>query len=105
MAGTSTDETKMKTHDILLLVLFGMFSLFGLLAFFIQPKDVTIATKVVEAIGVLISDLLAFKFGIHQSQVPPGTSQFTKTVVPPVPDDSAVNIPPAPSVDPASNLQ
>ncbi len=83
------DECKMKTHDVLLLVLFGMFFIFGILSFFMVPKDAPTALKVVEGIAIFIGDVLAFKFGIHQAQVQAGTTQLTKTVAPPIPAPSA----------------
>lgn len=79
----TTDETKLKTHDIILLVLLGMFFVFGILAFFIEPKAADIAIKVVEGISIAIGMVLSFKFGVHQAQVQPGATQVSNTTTPP----------------------
>ncbi len=80
------DETKLKTHDILLLVLLGMMFILGVVSFFMSPKYVAGEQVAFEAIKDGLLSVFAFKFGIHQTQVPAGTVQVTKTVNPPDPD-------------------
>lgn len=82
------NECKLKTHDLLLLVLCCMFFIFGVMAFFTTPKDAPLVLKVVEGIAIFIGDVLAFKFGIHQAQVQAGTSQITATVAAPIDPDA-----------------
>ncbi len=95
------DDAKMKTHDMLLVLLIIVLFFFGIAAYFFTPKDPENAKVIVAAFIAAIGAVLSFKFGIHQAQVPPGTSQLTKTVVPPVPDSNAVNNLPDPSTPPA----
>ena len=79
-------ECRFKSHDYILFFLFTALTIFGLLGFFFIPKDAPTVLKVVELLAVAVSDVLSFKFGIHQAQaqtLPPGTSQLTSAAVPP----------------------
>ncbi len=84
-----TDETKLKTHDLILLVLVAMLFVFGIESYYVTPKDPENAKVIVAAFIAAIGMVLSFKFGIHQAQVQPGTVQVTKTVNPPEPDKPA----------------
>lgn len=83
------DEAKLKTHDIILLVLIAMLCAFGFAAYFITPKDPENAKLVIGCIIASIGVVLTFKFTAHQAQVPSGTTQVTKTVSPPVAEPEA----------------
>jgi len=86
----NTDETKLKTHDILLLVLLAMLFVFGVAAYFAAPKDPDNAKVIVAAIIAAIGMVLSFKFGVHQATpppLPPDTKQVTETKTPPVEPD------------------
>lgn len=79
-----TDECKFKTHDIILFVVFSILLVFGVLSFFVTPKDSDDATLVIKTAAEAVGLILAFKFGIHQAQAQPGTNTLTQTVVPPL---------------------
>ena len=82
----NTDEAKLKTHDILLLVLLVMLFVFGVASYFAAPKDPENAKVIVAALISAIGMVLSFKFGIHQATpppLPPDTKQTTQTVTPP----------------------
>lgn len=81
-----TQDSKLKTHDVILLILLAMLFVFGIVAYFATPKDAENAKVVIGVVKDAIGLVLAFKFGIHQATQPLGTSQLTKTVTPPDPE-------------------
>lgn len=84
----NTDECKLKTHDIILLVLIVILAGFGLLTYFHKPEDPDNAKLVVGAIIAAVTVVLTFKFSIHQAVaplLPPDTKQVTETKTPPTP--------------------
>ena len=69
----------MKTHDWIALFLLAMLVLFGVLSYFMSPKDAENAKTIVQAVITSLGMIFSFKFGVHVATPPPGTSSTSTT--------------------------
>jgi hypothetical protein len=82
------------TSDRIIYVALTIASLFGILAFFRVPAYEKGAWAVIGLAVLVVTNVMSFKFGVHQIQPPAGTNQITQTVVPPDPNPQSAATPP-----------
>lgn len=88
----NTDEGKFKTHDYIAFFVLTALVSFGVLSYYVAPKDVEQVKEIVRALVDAMGMILAFKFGVHVAQPPPGTTTLTASQTP----GTAPPNPPAP---------
>lgn len=59
------DEAKFKTHDYIAFFVLAALVIFGIISYYVQPKDLDQVKEIVRALIDALGMILAFKFGVH----------------------------------------